>query len=559
MPRPNTSIDLKGIASVLSSTKLDVPVYQRPFEWTMEVKEMLEDVGEAFTRNKEEYFLGSLVIIAAREDERLKVLDGQQRLAVVALLLAGIADEFEKREELRRAAAIRDQYLIKFDIGQGTEHPQLKLNQMDDPYFRLLLQRQAQEPGIEAPDSHRNLWRARQSISDWLAAKLYKATDPVKWLSDFTYYLEESAYVVYFTVPDDANAFLIFETMNDRGLDLSIADLLKNYLLGHAAEDLHDILSLWTMALNSLSAHDGNQLFSVFLRHFWSAKHGLTREKDLYRSIKSRVSTPANVMDFARELARDSFYYAAILSPEHEYWSDSTTIAHERIRTLGLLGLVQYRPMLLSALAHLQSKDVEDLLRLLISWNVRLLIVGGLGGGVMEGYYSELGRKISNGEVKSVAEIVRSAKEFIPTDAIFRERFASARVSKVSLARYYLRALERQAVGEPQPELITNTDPAELTLEHILPERIADESWSEFTEEDRKAYSARLGNMILLSQRINSKIRSGPFDAKREIYEKSDLCLTKQVAKYAKWNKETIEERQKHLADLAVKTWKLEA
>ena len=85
-----------------------------------------------------------------------------------------------------------------------------------------------------------------------------------------------------------------------------------------------------------------------------------------------------------------------------------------------------------------------------------MLIVGGLGGGVMEGYYSDLGRKISSGEIKTVSDIAGSAKEFIPNDAIFRERFEAARVSKVALARYYLRALERQVSGKEQPELIPN-------------------------------------------------------------------------------------------------------
>jgi len=106
MPKPNTSIEIKGIASVLSSTRLEVPVHQRPFEWTEEVVELLDDLGDAFNRNKEEYFLGSLVIIAASDGVRPKVLDGQQRLAVVSLLLAGIADKFDNIADKKRAQAI---------------------------------------------------------------------------------------------------------------------------------------------------------------------------------------------------------------------------------------------------------------------------------------------------------------------------------------------------------------------------------------------------------------------------------------------------------------------
>lgn len=557
MPKTNTSIEIKGIASVLISTRLEVPVHQRPFEWTEEVVEFLDDIGGAFSRNKEDYFLGSLVIISGPESERPKVLDGQQRLAVISLLLLGIADQFDNIGDKKRAQAIRGQYLSIFDITEGVERPQLKLNQSDDPYFRSILRGEVHEPDEGAPESHWRLWEARQSISSWLSKKLEGIKDPIAWLAEFTKYLSEFAYVIYFTVADDANAFLIFETMNDRGIDLSIADLLKNYLLGRAGEDLQTVLTQWTTAMASLSTYGGENLFTAFLRHFWSSKYGLVREKELYRSIKSRVTTSANVMDFANEVDRNSYIYAAILSPEHEFWSEASSTTRERLRTLHLLGLEQYRPMLLSSLAHLKLEDIEEILRFLISWNVRLLIVGGLGGGAMENHYCELGKAIRNGELKSVEEIAKRAESFIPNDAIFRDSFATARVAKAYLSRYYLRALELQAMGTPQPELIPNTDPGELTLEHVLPERPATDAWPHFNDEERKAYTKRLGNMLLLKQKMNSKLRSSSFSTKREIYAKSDLLLTKKVAEFDEWDKKAIEKRQDYMAQLAVEAWKI--
>jgi hypothetical protein len=470
--------------------------------WNEEVQELLDDVGEAFSRNKEEYFLGSLVVITAAEGERTTLLDGQQRLAVISLLLAGVADQFDRLRDNARSQEIRRGYLSKYDILEGAERPQLKLNLADDTYFRSILNKEVGEPERGAPESHRRLWKACETISSWLSDKLAETREPIKWLSEFTVYLDKSAYVIYFGVADDANAFLIFETMNDRGLDLSIADLLKNYLLGHAGEDLQTVLNLWNTAIASLRAYGGENLFTVFLRHFWSSKYGLVREKELYRSIKSRISTSANVMDFANELANNSNFYSAILSPEHDFWSEASPKAREHIGTLSRLGLEQYRPMLLSALAHLQMEEVENLLRLLISWSVRLLIVGGLGGGVIENNYCTLAQAIRNGRLKSVKEIASLAnKSFVPNDAMFRDSFANTRVSKAHLARYYLQTLELESRGEPQPELIPNIDPSELTLEHVLPERPAEKAWSQFDEEEKRAYTKRLGNMLLLKQK----------------------------------------------------------
>lgn len=558
MPKPSTQIEIKGIASVLSSIKLEVPAHQRPFKWKEEVMELLDDVGDAYSRDKGDYFLGSLVIIPAPKGERPKVLDGQQRLAVVSLLLSEIAEQFEKIGDKQRAQAVRSQYLTKFDIKEGVEHPQLKLNEIDDAYFRSILIARGHKPVQGAPESHLRLWEAKQSIAKWVSKKLEEKKEKSKWLADFAdEYLSTFAYVVYLTVSDEANAFLIFETMNDRGLDLSIADLLKNYLLGHAGEDLKIVLNLWNTAVGYFGAYGGENLFTVFIRHFWSSKYGLVREKELYRNIRGRVTTSTNVIDFAKELETNSNLYAAILSPEHDFWSEASAKARERIRTLNLLELEQCRPMLLSALAHLPLNDIEEILRLLISWNVRLLIVGGLGGGAMEKYYCELGKAIRKGELKSLSEIALSAESFIPSDTIFEASFAVVRVSKAHLCRYYLRILELQAMTEPQPELVPGTDPDELTLEHVLPEHPAKAAWSGFNEDDRKAYTKRLGNMVLLKQKMNSKLRSSSFTEKREIYAKSNLLLTQRVAEFKKWNKKAIDEHQAFLAKLAVKAWKI--
>src|SRR5687767_12242333 len=103
-----TIIEHKGIAAILGASRLVVPRHQRPFEWTRdEVGELLDDIDGAFQRGREEYFLGSIVVIAAPGSERHQVLDGQQRLATVSLLLASIADRFEEKGETEAATAVR--------------------------------------------------------------------------------------------------------------------------------------------------------------------------------------------------------------------------------------------------------------------------------------------------------------------------------------------------------------------------------------------------------------------------------------------------------------------
>ena len=546
-----TTVEHKGIAAVLKDSVVRVPTHQRPFSWqTGQIEEFLEDVSRAQSADQQ-HFLGTLVLIGEDESQELEVLDGQQRLATVAIVLACIADRLDSCTEPKRADAIRREYLWSTDIESGEPTPHLSLSSDDEPFFREMLKAGT---ALAKSDSNKRLQQAKEFVQTWLERN-EDADHRLTWLVKLAMYLRNSARVIVLTVPDDANAFLIFETLNDRGLDLSIADLLKNYLLGLAKDDLPVALAHWTTATAALKAYGGENLFSVFLRHYWSSRYPVVRDKDLYRDIKSRVSTRSNALELADELNRHASLYAAIISPEHEYWASAGVVAGEAIRTLKLLGLEQYRPLRLAALAQFTQKNVESLLQLLVSWNVRLLIVGGLGGGTMERHYSQLARGIRNGDFKSWRDLAKEAKGFVPNDKLFQASFAEGRVSNVTLARYYLKELElysRQKAGlseEWQPS-------ATLTLEHILPENPTS-AWSSFTDDEAKAFRARIGNLTLLTKRLNSTLRNGPFAAKKKAYAESELLLTQNIATYTDWTPQAIETRQNQFAALAPLVWPL--
>lgn len=556
MPQTQNTIELKGIAQVLTATRLAVPAHQRSFEWEAEVLELLDDIDNAFALGQSEYFLGTLVIIAANPQEPPKVLDGQQRLATATLLLAAIADRFEAIGDADRAGGIRREYLAKYDIVANEESPQLRLNEVDDPYFRTLLKPGYTEPARGAESSHKRLFKARAAIGEWLDRKLGSEANQSQWLTRRFQYLKESVTVIYLNVPDDSNAFLIFETLNDRGLELSIADLLKNYLLGLAQSDLRAVLNLWIGAQAALRAYGGEERFRVFLRHYWISRFDIVRERDLYRKMKERITSKVNAVEFAKDLAHNASLYGAMMSPEHDFWDSAPPQTREWLRILLVLGLEQYRPMLLSAMARMPLDAVCDLLQMLVGWSVRLTVVGALGTGTTESKYAAIGQAIGNGTLKTVKEVREGGKDFIPSDQVFETAFSTATVSKVPLARYYLRALERVRIGQTQPELVPNENPAEVTLEHVLPENLGS-NWPHWSEEDHRVYWRQLGNMVLLRERVNSKLRSAPFEEKKPRFAASALLLTKEVGATPKWDKAAIDGRQRELAKLALRAWRL--
>jgi hypothetical protein len=148
-------------------------------------------------------------------------------------------------------------------------------------------------------------------------------------------------------------------------------------------------------------------------------------------------------------------------------------------------------------------------------------------------------------------------KSVVPADGEFQAKFATVTVSKVALARYYLRVLERQASGETEPELVPNPNEEEINLEHILPQTLTKE-WKHFDAESARSYVKRIGNLALMRKSGNDDVGNEKFADKAKIYKKSELELTKSILTYAKqgeWQKESIEERQQKLAELAVKAW----
>jgi hypothetical protein len=196
----------------------------------------------------------------------------------------------------------------------------------------------------------------------------------------------------------------------------------------------------------------------------------------------------------------------------------------------------------------------------MVSWAVRFMVVGGLGTGRLEEYYSLRAKEIRDGRVKTAEALRKAMKSIVPSDATFRQVFAAARVSKSKLARYYLRVLERQMSGEDQPELLPNENEEEVNLEHVLPQKPG-QGWQKIDNEVVDAYVTRIGNFALMKEVENRNVGNEPPGDKAQVYQTSRLSLTRDVATRIKetkrWGPEEITARQSMMADLAVKAWAL--
>ena len=155
--------------------------------------------------------------------------------------------------------------------------------------------------------------------------------------------------VIVIRVPDETNAFTIFETLNDRGLELAQIDLLKNFLYSKANKKLKEIQSSWIELIAKIESAKDENLILTYIRHYWSSRYGLTREKnkELYTGIKKKINNQDMVVHFVDSLKKDTNLYLAILNHNDSYWKDKEQ-EKGYIETLNFFQLEQVRPLLLA-------------------------------------------------------------------------------------------------------------------------------------------------------------------------------------------------------------------
>lgn len=548
-------IDLDGIGHALADHQLRVPRFQREYAWIdKHVTDLYQDIAAALDGGEAEYFLGSIVVVGSG-GSHLEVVDGQQRLATTTILIAAIRDYFFNANEVDRAVDIERKYLKERDIATQEYTPHLFLNQSDHDFFvKKVLARPSDPERAVAPqrESHKRIARAAVLASEQVAhitkSKSRAAERLLRWLA----YIHNNIRIIWVLVPDQLNAFRIFETLNDRGLALAITDLLKNHLFSVAADRIEEVQQRWTMMI---SAFDEEELVLSYIRHYWMSVHGVTRERELYQRIKTQVSSKQSAVDLADDLAKNAPLYQAITNPDEAFEKKYGPEARNDMAALNILGMVQMRPLLLAILECFSPLEVRKALHRFVAWAVRFVTVGGLGGGTLERHYAQRAVEVRQGQHTKARHLTEVMQRVVPSDLEFRTAYTTVSEPKAKIARYYLRALEL-AAGAPKPAKIPNPDTDAVNLEHVLPQNPST-AWGPLPEDLVKAYANRLGNLALLEKKINSSIANQGFAAKRKELESSPFVLTSAVAEYATWGPDEIDDRQAKLAALAVKTWRV--
>ena len=545
-----------GLGSVLKHARLVVPPHQREYAWTeREVTQLLRDFAKAISDGEASYFLGTIVTIP-RDNDTLDVVDGQQRLATTAILLASIRDYLVGKDDVL-VEAINNEFLTGIDRNKRSRDPKLRLNTDDNNLFRWIISGgSAAEKPPEQKESHRLLVDARSQATRHVMDIVASLERPHHGdlLNSWVSFVENSAVVVLLRVPDGANAYKMFETLNDRGLRTSQADLIKNYLFGRSGDRISEVQSRWSYMRGTLESLEEENITVDFLRHALTAIRGFTRESQVYDTVQDVVKGEQAAIEFCSSLENLSTAYVATFNQEHEKWNGYSEPSRRALAVLNRLNIRPMRALLLAIAFRFSPANASKALHYLVAVGVRLLVASSTRSGSVELPLARAAHEVFSRAIETTRALKRALHAMVPTNQEFRDAFATARVTKAQLARYYLRCLEMGARQDREPWFIPTEDGSIINLEHVLPKK-PEHNWPQFPGDEAALYVNRLGNQTLMRASDNSNLRSADFDAKKVVYTASPYLLTSEIGQFATWTGSTIAERQQRLADLAVDAW----
>lgn len=544
-----------------SDYKYKVPSHQRDYSWEIDkVQQLWDDLMEARKNGQSEYFLGTIVVTDGEDDKTRIIVDGQQRLASLSMIYSAISNSYSNYGDLERSGEVGRDFLGIKNRRTGVLTPKLTMNEMNNTNYDRYIANICTDAEIinamrlRLPKSNKILLQAIKKIRDLVEDGIKNSDGYLNFLVDLEEFISDKVVLIQVTAADDADAFLLFETLNDRGLELAPVDLLKNYIFGKSGTHIETVKSQWNKISIVLGKHNATR----FIRHYWLSSEGLVRERELYREFKNKFRTQKDVLTLMTRLVNAADKYIATINSDHDIWKEYGSETRRRIEKLNMFGLVQFRPILLAALDCFNNQEVTKLLEIIIVFSVRYNLIGSLNPNVIEVEYSKVAINIRKKKTKKAVAVFNSLKEIYPDDSSFKTAFMHKEISKPSTARYILREIANKIQGNTIQSIEENEKL--VTLEHIMPKSHT-QHWLRYTKLDVEQYNSSInliGNLALLEKGKNKTAARASFDEKKKVaYSKSEIDLTKKLCNFNKWGIEEIKKRQKTLAQFAVKIWSL--
>lgn len=541
------------------SNQYIVPLYQRPYAWKASNWQTLwDDILDLAEQRREQsdssatHFTGTLVLDLDRstpEGTRFLVVDGQQRLTTLSVLLAAIAAEYDAQEQSPEAERVRKQVLVhEYESNPDTRY-RLRPANFDEDVFR------------SAVDNR--LERSKRSHVDdaflFFRKKLQALGELELTVADIEKAALSGLKFVTITAKADDNVYRIFESINNTGIDLTQADLIRNLVfmqLGEQGPAIHE--QLWLPLQRDLSGEDIENLFWIDAQ--W--RDPSARKLDTYELQKKQILSLSQeeivpYLEHALEIA-NALRIIRLVTPV-----DNPALARslKRFSALNQPSILVLAAKIVFLSNALQISDEQAIAAFhviesyILRRSIAALPTAGLGriaapaAHELDGEPAEfLHRYLSTGRKGYVtdAEVKRLCLE----SPVYK------RVRRDQLANLLQWLLEKEQGKD-------DLDFTRMSIEHVLPQLLRGDARAEFAaclnpdddvDEMHEALTHTLGNLTLTN--YNSELSNKPFSVKRvEGLAQTGVLANRSIAENTQWGPEEIRARGEALAEIITSDW----
>ncbi|MBK9732376.1 MAG: DUF262 domain-containing protein [Chitinophagaceae bacterium] len=558
-----TSLD-REIRKVFETGYYNIPRFQRPYSW--EKDQVTEFWDDTIKDSETDYFIGSIVVYK-KNDELFGIVDGQQRLTTITMVLCAVRD-FYISEGLVNPARGVHALIEKIDL--NNEQKFVLQTETSYPYFQEHIQKYEEpEIDIEYGVEEINLKKGFELINKFIKQEidLIKTNkqlskekrdkaiqDKLNDIRDRTLKLK----VIYVELDDEDDAYVIFETLNTRGKDLSVGDLIKNHLTKNirAKNSGVDIpKDKWKIIRDNIDSTSKDLEIDTFLLHVWLSKYEFTTTKTLFKKFKKNISK-SEAKTFLDGLVTDSVTYKNIFDTDTKKWTKNELPLKQSLSILYGFNVTQQTPMVLSIMREynakrLKYKFAKEALEAIEHFHyIFTAITSQRSSGGVASMYSQYARKLSEAKddtekLKVIRDLRQKMRDRIPTYdeflAAFKTlEFTNGYTKQKKIIQYTLAKIDAHY---NKSGVSINYDA--MTLEHILAQNPPSKS------KDHDEYYGKIGNLLLIDEKTNNDLGNKPFSGKKTILQKASIYVDDVLKNATDWTTSEIEQRTINFAKVA--------
>lgn len=558
-----------------------VPFFQRPYVWEYENWEILwESLKEVYDDYKNditsEHFIGTL-IIKQKQAEKIgencfELIDGQQRLTTFALLLKAIADtcngDLPKLKE-------RLFELLVFEDSRAQKHIRIIHNKIDKPYYEKIMLQDDWEI-LNAKANNNRLTRAYQYFLEKVNVLSDEERDMLKDI------ILNKVPIISMIISSNDDEQEIFDTINSLGVKLTTAELLKNFIFKEAElqqlyenvwqssfETNEEVVAFWNKDKTSGRIIRTNIEVLLYCYLIIQTKKEIKLEK-LYKEYKNWLADKDidEKKSFLFSLKNYAEIYFSI--PEGEELNELSFQDFDKrfFHFIESLSITTIYPLIIYLYKEISQPEVlKTYLSFLESYLVRRYVCKLTTKAYNNLFISILQKLIlikdelgflSLEKFQDLFQSFNDETNIFPSDETFRDAFSKSFLSnQISKEILFTIALFQQNDGLSDIKKLSSSS---FSVEHILPKQW-EQYWltgpmDELEKNERNKKLLTLGNLTLITKKLNSKLKNESWLTKKETLKKySGLRITTNYLELNNWDETIIDGRAQDLFNLALSIW----